>query len=87
MISQSNYSYPVVVWRPDGTGIWVNSDEGAIKGIDMSGKIVATLTGHEPGSKVRCLYSEFLSSSTDENRSEILVSGGFDQKLIAWTTK
>lgn len=76
---QTAYSTPAVAWRPDGSGVWVNGDDGAIRGIEAaSGKIVATLKGHEPGSKVRCLWSGSVGSE------EWLVSGGFDQKLIVW---
>ncbi|OQO12770.1 hypothetical protein B0A48_02234 [Cryoendolithus antarcticus] len=76
---QTAYSTPAVVWRPDGSGVWVNGDDGVIRGIEVStGKIVATLKGHEPGSKVRCLWAGEVAEK------EVLVSGGFDQKLIRW---
>ena len=77
--AQTAYSTPAVAWRPDGTGVWVNGDDGAIRGIEAnSGKIVATLSGHEPGSKVRCLWAGKVGEE------EWLVSGGLDQKLIVW---
>ncbi|KXT07330.1 hypothetical protein AC578_432 [Pseudocercospora eumusae] len=83
MAPQTAYSTPAVVWRPDGSGVWVNGDDGAVRGIEAcSGKIVATLLGHEAGSKVRCLWAGMVKS--DEGQKEILVSGGFDQKLIVW---
>ncbi|KAF7190286.1 hypothetical protein HII31_08617 [Pseudocercospora fuligena] len=83
MAPQTAYSTPAVVWRPDGSGVWVNGDDGAVRGIEAcSGKIVATLLGHEPGSKVRCLWAGIVKS--EEGQKEILVSGGFDQKLIVW---
>lgn len=76
---QTAYSTPAVAWRPDGTGVWVNGDDGAIRGIEAnSGKIVATLAGHEPGSKVRCLWAGKVGEE------EWLISGGFDQRLIVW---
>jgi WD40 repeat protein len=76
---QSAYSTPAVAWRPNGSGVWVNGDDGCIRGIEAaSGKIIATLKGHEPGSKVRCLWAG------NVNGHEWLVSGGFDQKLIVW---
>lgn len=76
---QTAYSTPAVAWRPDGTGVWVNGDDGAIRGVEAnSGKILATLAGHEPGSKVRCLWAGKVGEE------EWLVSGGFDQKLIVW---
>jgi WD40 repeat protein len=41
---QTPYSTPVVVWRPDGGGVWVNGDDGVIRGLDVqTGKVVATL--------------------------------------------
>ncbi|KAI9670939.1 MAG: hypothetical protein M1831_005024 [Alyxoria varia] len=90
---QSAYSTPVVVWRPGGAGVWVNGDDGVVRGVDVvSGRVVARLggvggggggggrggggggrggsgnadnagagregtQGHEPGSKVRCLWA------------------------------
>lgn len=76
---QTAYSTPAVAWRPDGSGVWVNGDDGLIRGIEAaSGKIIATLKGHEAGSKVRCLWSGSVSGE------EWLVSGGFDQNLIVW---
>lgn len=78
---QSAYSTPAVAWRPDGSGVWVNGDDGCIRGIEaVSGKIIATLKGHEVGSKVRCLWAGNVDGK------EWLVSGGFDQKLIVWKT-
>ncbi|KAK4507668.1 hypothetical protein PRZ48_001403 [Zasmidium cellare] len=80
---QTAYSTPAVAWRPDGSGVWVNGDDGAIRGIEAStGKIVSTLKGHEPGTKVRCLWAGMLKDATSEK--EVLVSGGFDHKLIVW---
>lgn len=76
---QSAYSTPAVAWRPDGSGVWVNGDDGCVRGIEAaSGKIIATLRGHELGSKVRCLWAGKVDGK------EWLVSGGFDQKLIVW---
>lgn len=76
---QSAYSTPAVAWRPDGSGVWVNGDDGCIRGIEAaSGKIIATLKGHELGSKVRCLWAGKVDGE------EWLLSGGFDQKLIVW---
>ena len=83
MAPQTAYSTPALTWRPDGTGVWVNSDDGAIRGIEAkTGKIIATLKGHEPGSKIRCLSAGWVSSG--DKKQEWLVSGGFDHKLIVW---
>ncbi|KAF2837993.1 hypothetical protein M501DRAFT_995262 [Patellaria atrata CBS 101060] len=76
---QTQYSTPALAWRPDGSGIWVNSDDGVIRGIETgTGKVVATLRGHEAGSKIRCLWAGMVGEE------EWLVSGGFDRKLIVW---
>jgi WD40 repeat protein len=87
LVSQSQYSTPVVTWRPDGSGLWCNSEDGVIRGIESStGKITEKLKGHEPNVKIRCLWAGYVSA--DEGpRVEWLVSGGFDQKLIIWTAK
>lgn len=83
MAPQSAFSTPAVAWRPDGSGVWVNGDDGAVRGIEVTtGKVVSTLKAHEAGSKVRCLWAGNIRSGEEEK--EILVSGGFDQKLIVW---
>lgn len=91
MAPQTPYSTPQVVWRPDGSGIWVNGDDGVIRGVEsMTGKVVALLKGHEVGSKVRSLWAgtvrirETEGGSGMEREEEWLVSGGFDKKVIVW---
>ncbi|TID26289.1 hypothetical protein E2P81_ATG00764 [Venturia nashicola] len=86
---QSAYSTPTLAWRPDGSGVWVNSDDGTIRGIETStGKIVAKLQGHEPGSKIRCLSTASICLGEVESKTEEWVlSGGFDQSLILWKTR
>ena len=86
MAPQTQYSTPGLAWRPDGSGVWVNSDDGVIRGIETStGKVVASLDGgHEAGSKVRCLWAGYVGAEGDGGRREVLVSGGFDQRLVAW---
>jgi WD40 repeat protein len=80
MAPQTQYSTPALAWRPDGSGVWVNSDDGVVRGIEAStGKVVGKLeNGHEGGSKIRCLCAGGVGGR------EVLVSGGFDQRLIAW---
>lgn len=58
MAPQTPYSTPQVVWRPNGTGVFVNGDDGVIRGLEANtGKIVATLQGgHEVGSKIRSIW-------------------------------
>lgn len=76
---QTAYSTPQVTWRPDGTGVWVNGDDGVVRGFEAkTGKVMATLKGHEAGSKVRCLAAGMVEGE------EWLVSGGFDRRLIVW---
>lgn len=89
---QTPYSTPQVVWRPDGSGLWVNGDDGVVRGIDiMTGKVVALLKGHEPGTKVRSLWAGIVRATDDvddsdegTNEEEWLVSGGFDKRVIVW---
>lgn len=90
MAPQTPYSTPQVVWRPHGDGVWVNGDDGAIRGIEVStGKVVAVLKGHEPGTKVRTLWAGNLKSAgsddTSQSDQEVLISGGFDKKVLIWT--
>lgn len=81
MAPQTPYSTPQVVWRPGGSGVFVNADDGVIRGVDTeSGKIVAMLKAHEVGTKVRTLYAGYEAGG----KSEILVSGGFDKKVFVW---
>lgn len=81
MAPQTPYSTPQVVWRPSGQGVFINSDDGVIRGVDtQSGKVVATLKAHEVGSKVRTLFAGWEAGG----KNEILVSGGFDKKVFVW---
>ena len=85
---QTQYSTPRLVWRPDGSGVYVSSDDGVVRGIEtVTGKLMATLKGHEPGSKLRCLWSGRFDAnpgSPGAEPYECLISGGFDQRLIIW---
>ncbi|KAE8824769.1 hypothetical protein PTNB85_09533 [Pyrenophora teres f. teres] len=88
---QTAYSTPRLVWRPDGTGVYVSSDDGVVRGLEArSGKLISSLHAHEPGSKLRCLWAGYLAGkrsqgSGDQSNTEYLISGGFDQKLIVWS--
>lgn len=81
---QTAYSTPQVVWRPDGSGVWVNGDDGVIRGIESkTGKLVTMLKhGHEAGSKVRSIWAGWVEGNN--STEEWVVSGGFDKKLIVW---
>jgi WD40 repeat protein len=81
---QTPYSTPQVVWRPDGSGVWVNGDDGVLRGLEAkTGKIVATLkNGHEPGSKIRSIWCGTVN--VGEGTQEWVVSGGFDRRLVVW---
>ncbi|KAF2270997.1 WD40 repeat-like protein [Lojkania enalia] len=92
MSPQTAYSTPKLAWRPDGSGIYVNSDDGIVRGFEVStGKPVASLeAGHEPGSKVRCLVTGIRGGVLRDDIEpkatyEFLLSGGFDQRLIFWS--
>ena len=57
----------------------------------MTGKVVALLKGHEPGTKVRSLWTGIVRVANDvddsdegTNEEEWLVSGGFDKRVIVW---
>ena len=85
---QTAYSVPQVVWRPDGSGLWVNGDDGVIRGVETkTGKVTSSLKdGHQPGSKVRTIWAGWVDVLHNETilREEWLVSGGFDKRLIVW---
>ncbi|KKZ59160.1 hypothetical protein EMCG_05458 [[Emmonsia] crescens] len=88
MAPQTAYSIPQVVWRPDGSGVWVNGEDGVIRGIEAkTGKLVVSLEGgHEPGSKIRSIWAGWVRMQNGGNGlEERLVSCGFDKKLIIWT--
>ncbi|UPX13512.1 uncharacterized protein EKO05_0004018 [Ascochyta rabiei] len=91
MAPQTAYSTPRLTWRPDGSGLHVSSDDGVVRGFETSsGKLTVSLEGHEPGSKIRCLWSGYLRARNSGNADlisdqEFAISGGFDQKLILWS--
>lgn len=81
---QTPYSTPALAWRPDGSGVFVNGDDGVVRGLEANtGKIITTLKGgHEVGSKIRCICAGYDSLVGGQ---EIVVSGGFDRKLVVWS--
>lgn len=86
---QTAYSTPQVAWRPDGSGIWANGDDGVIRGIETkTGKVITILkNGHEPGCKVRTIWAGFVNVAGGEGNTvqeEWVISGGFDKQLIVW---
>ena len=88
---QTAYSTPQVVWRPDGSGVWVNGDDGVIRGVEArTGKVVALLKqGHQNGYKVRTIWAGWVEVLKDDGSGEVtveewVVSGGFDKRLIIW---
>ena len=95
MAPQTVYSTPTLVWRPDGSGVFVSSDDGIIRGFEaISGKLITSLDAHEGGTKLRCLWAGYVKRDQKSNpntesdylkdEEEYLISGGFDQKLILW---
>ncbi|GAB7358319.1 hypothetical protein MBLNU230_g2392t1 [Neophaeotheca triangularis] len=85
---QTAYSTPAVAWRPGGDGVWVNGDDGVVRGFEaVSGKAVVELKGgHEVGSKVRCLWAGHKEEG-ESAKGEVLISGGFDQRVVVWKAK
>ncbi|KAL8659299.1 MAG: hypothetical protein Q9226_000514 [Calogaya cf. arnoldii] len=83
---QTPYSTPQVSWRPDGSGVWVNGDDGVLRGLDATtGNICSTLKGgHEPGSKIRSVWAGMVG--VDRKEEEWVISGGFDKRLVVWKT-
>lgn len=86
---QTDYSTPQVAWRPNGSGVWVNGDDGVVRGIETkTGKVIATLKGgHEPGFKVRSVWSGYVAVPQTEGDpvwEEWVISGGFDKRLVVW---
>lgn len=86
---QTAYSTPQVAWRPDGSGLWVNGDDGVVRGIETrTGKVVSMLkNGHEVGCKVRSVWAGYVDVPQDGKetvREEWVISGGFDKRLIIW---
>lgn len=88
MAPQTAYSTPRLVWRPDGSGIYVSSDDGIVRGFEANtGRLTAALSAHEPGSKIRCLCAGQANFGAGDNQEEeFLLTGGFDQKLVLWRT-
>jgi len=85
---QTPYSTPDLAWRPDASGVWVNGDDGVVRGLEaQTGKIVTTLKGgHEVGTKIRCLWGGWVEGA-DGGKEEVVISGGFDRRLVVWRTK
>lgn len=85
---QTPYSTPQVVWRPDGSGVWINGDDGVVRGLDIrSGKVVASLKAHEQGAKVRTLWAGHFQDPSERTKREALITGGFDKKVFVWEVK
>ncbi|KAJ5630098.1 hypothetical protein N7528_003755 [Penicillium herquei] len=86
---QTAYSTPQVAWRPDGSGVWVNGDDGLVRGIEAkTGKVITVLKdGHELGYKVRTVWAGYVDVAGEDGestREEWVVSGGFDKRLVVW---
>lgn len=82
---QTAYSTPDLAWRPDASGVWVNGDDGVVRGIEATtGKVVTMLTrGHDVGTKIRCVWAGVVTGD-DGREEEWVVSGGFDRRLVIW---
>jgi len=76
---QSAYSTAVFGWRVRGDGVWVNGDDGVVRGIERkTGKVVARLKASEGSEKVRSLWTGTVDGK------EVLVTGGFDKGIKVW---
>ncbi|KAK6520794.1 hypothetical protein TWF506_001039 [Arthrobotrys conoides] len=83
-VELSAYSTGIVAWRGDtsASGLWINGDDGVVKGVEIkSGKVKAELKGHN-GRKVRCLAAGTVVEEDEEE--ELMISGGFDGGLNVW---
>ncbi|KAA8910085.1 WD40-repeat-containing domain protein [Sphaerosporella brunnea] len=77
---QSAYSTAVLAWRPDGSGVWLNADEGIVRGLEVkTGKVKAKLVVSGNGEKVRTLWAGDV-----KGLGECLVTGSFDKGLKVW---
>lgn len=91
---QTPYSTPQIAWRADGSEVWINGEDGVVRGVDVgSGEVVAVLggkgekKGHEAGSKVRSVWAGMVCSTSEdgnEKEEEWVVTGGFDKRVIVW---
>jgi hypothetical protein len=67
-------------WRPDGSGVWVNSDDGVVRGVEVkTGKVRVSLKVCERGEKVRTLWAGIV-----DDVGEVVITGGFDKSLKMW---
>ncbi|KAI5845297.1 quinon protein alcohol dehydrogenase-like superfamily [Morchella snyderi] len=79
---QGAYSSGALAWRPCGRGVWVNGDDGVVRGVEVrSGRVVAALRVCKGGEKVRALWAGRVA------REEWLVTGGFDKALKVWRVR
>lgn len=87
---QSAYSSGALAWRPCGRGVWVNGDDGVVRGVEVrSGGVVAALRVCGRGEKVRALWAGRVKEEGEEGEGEgeWLVTGGFDKGLKVWRVR
>ncbi|KAJ8097869.1 WD40-repeat-containing domain protein [Lipomyces tetrasporus] len=74
---QDTYSSARICWRPQGSGVWCNGDDGIIRGMELStGNVVVELKHHE--GKVKAMFAGIVDGR------EVLVTGGFDKTIALW---
>lgn len=75
---QDHYSSPRCCFRPSGDAVWVNSDDGVIRAINIqTGKIDVELKKHD--GRVKALWAGMLHGK------EVLLSGGMaDSSVCVW---
>lgn len=76
----------------------MNGEDGVVRGVEWrTGRVVAVLKGgHEEGARVRCLWAGrvgkggqgggdgWVGGDVEEDGEEVVVSGGFDRRLVVW---
>ncbi|KAK9333892.1 WD40-repeat-containing domain protein [Lipomyces starkeyi] len=83
---QDAYSTPRICWRPHGSGVWCNGDDGIIRGIELStGNVVVELRHHE--GKVKAMFAGIIDGrevlvTVGEYSADVL--GGFDKTIAVW---
>lgn len=71
---QDKFSQPLITWRRDGSGVWIMSEDGHIRGMDIvSQNTVVDLEAHRGKIKNFCVGPRFL------------ITSGVDKDVKIWT--
>lgn len=74
---QDKFSHALISYRADGSGIWIFSDDGNVRGIDLSTGFEIESDGHKGRFKHALTYK--VSKGT-----EMLISCGVDKSVMIW---